>query len=754
MPFLRAAGLVAAFTLALTRGAVATTITVNGTADNAADDGICTLREAIIAANTNTASGAMPGECAAGQASPTVDTIEFDISGSGVHAIKPASELPTITEVVLIDGYTQRPCATNTEPCSRANTLAVGDDAELLIELDGTSAGSSVGLRVQASGCTVRGLVIDRFASDEIFLGNFTSNNTIAGNFLGTDPTGTSSPSTSVGIEDDFGTANTIGGTTPAARNVMASTSDQIVVNDNSGGGNDVVQGNYLGVNAAGTAALPAETGVHVVGGSVGNAIGGSAPGAGNVMGNFLVGGVYLESANDNVVAGNLIGTDATGTMVLASTLEAVRVGNGPACADNVIGGSAAGAGNVITGAAIGVDVHGGASGTVIQGNRIGTDLSGTVALGNSGCGILLESSSGSTVGGTGPGEGNVIAFNGTTGVAISTATGSRVLGNSIFSNGGLGISFTSRCDVISPPTMNDPGDADTGQNNLQNFPQLAAGIFPGGTSIDGMLNSTPSTTFRVEVFANDACDSSGNGEGHTFVGANSAVTTNASGDAAFTVNFSLTVAAGKVLTATATAPDGSTSEFGPCTATPPTTTTTTTTSTTATTTSMAPTTTTSTASTTSTTAATTTSSTAPPPTTTTTATTTSTTQPGGCATEPVGATFVSIDCRLDALIAQVSGGSALGVLQPKLLDQIQKAKTHKEKAEMLCRQASKRRTRRALRPAINKVGQFLRTLASRKGHAIPPAVRDGLGSAADAIRGDMQALQRAVQCPRDAPPA
>jgi hypothetical protein len=139
--------------------------------------------------------------------------------------------------------------------------------------------------------------------------------------------------------------------------------------------------------------------------------------------------------------------------------------------------------------------------------------------------------------------------------------------------------------------------------------------------------------------------------------------------------------------------------------------------------------------------------------TTTTTATTTSTTLPGGdCAAEPVAATFVSIDCRLAALIAQVGGENDLGALQPKLLDQLQKAKTRKEKAETLCRQASKRRTRQALRPAINKVAQFLRTLGSRKARTIPQIAKDALRATADPIRRDMQALQRAVQCPQDAP--
>ncbi len=747
----------------LARGAFASTITVNSAADTVGNDGVCTLREAIVAANTNTASGAMAGECVAGEALPTVDTIAFDIPGSGVRTIGPTSQLPTITEAVVVDGYTQRPCASNSEPCSRANTLAVGDDAELLIELDGTNAVGATGLVLQGSGSTVHGLVINRFSPEIRILGNAS---TIAGNFVGTDSTGMTSVSTATGV-DNQGSTSTIGGTTPAARNVFASTSTQVELNGNFGNGANVVQGNYIGINAAGTAALSTDVGVHLVDGSVGDTVGGTAPGAGNVIGSFLVGGVYIEGSSNNLIAGNLIGTDATGTVVLTGGSEGIRVCNGPVCANNTIGGAAAGAGNVVAGAGIaGIVTHGGATGTVIQGNRIGTDAGGAVDIGNLGCGILLLSSSPSIVGGTGPGEGNIIAFNGTTGVAIGGAVGTSVRGNSIFSNGGLGISFTSRCDVTTAPTPNDvvPGDPDPGVNNLQNFPSLAAGIFPGGTSIDGTLNSTPSVTFRVEVFANDACDASGNGEGQTFVGANDAVMTDLNGDASFTVTFGQSVAAGKVLTATATAPDGSTSEFGPCTASPPppttsTSTSTSTTSSTSTSTSTssttAPVATTSTTSTTSTSLAIVTTSSTLQPTTASTAavtTTTSTTRPAGCATQPVGPTFVSIDCRLDDLIAEVTADTALGVVQPKLLDQLQKAKTHKQQAESLCRQASKRRTRKALRPALNKIAQFLRTLKSRKARTIPQSDRDSLRAAADGIRVDMQTLQRTVQCPADAP--
>jgi hypothetical protein len=114
----------------------------------------------------------------------------------------------------------------------------------------------------------------------------------------------------------------------------------------------------------------------------------------------------------------------------------------------------------------------------------------------------------------------------------------------------------------------------------------------------------------------------------------------------------------------------------------------------------------------------------------------------------------VSIDCRLDALIAQVGGESGLASLRSKLLDQLEKAKTHKEQAALLCRQANERRTRNALRPAIDKMLQFERTLRSRKARAVSADVIGALRTAAAAIRADMRTLQGSLRCPDDAPPA
>src|SRR5262249_55133119 len=135
-------------------------------------------------------------------------------------------------------------------------------------------------------------------------------------------------------------------------------------------------------------------------------------------------------------------------------------------------------------------------------------------------------------IGGTGTGEGNVVAFNGGSGVKIDSGTGNAVLTNSIFSNGGLGINLVGgTTDAFGvtphdPPAANPPPcpagqpDCDTGANNLQNFPALTSAVTTAGvTTITGTLNSTPSSSFRIEFFSNTTADSSLHGEGQTFLG-------------------------------------------------------------------------------------------------------------------------------------------------------------------------------------------------------------------------------------------
>ena len=141
------------------------------TVTNTNDTGSGSLRQAILSVNNDT----------------TLDTINFAIPGSGVHTISPVTGLPTITNAVIIDGYSQLGAS--------PNTLANGDNAVLKIVLDGTSAGSSAaaGLHISAGGSTVRGLVIadfGNFSTAEGILLDTNGGNTIAGNFIGTDVTG------------------------------------------------------------------------------------------------------------------------------------------------------------------------------------------------------------------------------------------------------------------------------------------------------------------------------------------------------------------------------------------------------------------------------------------------------------------------------------------------------------------------------------------------------------------------------------
>jgi CSLREA domain-containing protein len=537
---------------------LATTIIVSSNSDAVANDGLCTLREAIVAANTNATSGGSPGECVAGQALPAVDTIAFAIAGSGVHTIVASSQMPQITEAVTINGYTQAGAT--------ANTLAVGDNAALRIQIDAGSLPASTDLFqfVGGSGSTVRGLVISHPQGAAFSIGGFSvsDNNTIAGNFIGTDPTGTVHQAAGENVIHVSGVSNTIGGTNPADRNVIgaAGTATSGTI-DIFGGNNNFIQGNYIGIDATGSAALQpassAANGIRLGSATTNVTIGGAVPGAGNAILASNVGIRVLFAVNGVVIQGNTLGTDAVGSTGLGGSVG-IDTGNGP---QNItIGGGAPGAGNLISGVSTGIFLGDGAANVIIQGNKIGTDSTGTRAILNSANGIDIRvPGAGSVIGGTLPGQSNTIAFNCGHGVSIG-ATQWAMLRNSIHSNGGLGISFGS-----GTPTPNDSGDGDTGPNNLQNYPVItSAPINAGIAAISGTLNSTPNTTFRIELFAGSSCDNSGFGEGRTFIGTTDK-TTDANGDVSFGP-LSFAVPAGQAeITSTATDAVGNTSEFSQC---------------------------------------------------------------------------------------------------------------------------------------------------------------------------------------------
>lgn len=534
----------------------ASLITVNSTSDVIANDGHCTLREAINSANSNIASGAMPGECAAGQAHPIVDTIAFNIAGSGVHTLNPSATLE-ITEIVKIDGYTQ--------PGSSVNALAVGDNAVLLIEIASGALNPIIALDGSlfisgGSGSTIRGLVINaNVAGPAIAIGgpqfgNPATNVTIIGNFIGVDPTGTTISSSNTAISAVSSNQLIIGGPTPAERNVIATPGDAILFNQSSG----VIKGNYIGIGASGIAAIGSENGIELTQGANGNQIGGAGGGDGNVIFGTFHGINVGGSSNNTTIQGNYIGTDATGTTGLFDSSFGIGIDS----SSNTIIDS----GNVIGGNNVGIQI-GSAPGTIIQGNKIGVGPDGTTPVPNSNVGILLTSSQpsgGGIIGGTLPGQGNVIANSCVQGISFNQpTTNEAILGNSIYANSQFGIAL----QPSNEPLVNDTGDADTGANNRQNKPALTSASVNGAgvATISGSLDSEALKTYRVEFFSDVDCHHSGFGEGRTFLGfAN--LTTNGSGSVGFgPMTFNGAPTNQTAFSATATDPDGNTSEFSQC---------------------------------------------------------------------------------------------------------------------------------------------------------------------------------------------
>ena len=445
------------------------------TVTNTDDAGPGSLRQAILDANAN--AGA--------------DTIAFNVPGAGVHTITPATALPTIDGAVVIDGYTQPGASPNTDP--------IATNAVLLIELDGSTAGGT-GLNVGfgAPGTTIRGLAIG---------------------------------GSSLGI--------------------------------NVSGPGSFVKGCFIGTDASGLVARPNNTGIQPFNGGSVLTVGGAAAEDRNLIsGNSF--GIYMQE-HGTIIRGNLFGTDATGTASLGNTDTGIVCANfgGPG---TTIGGAGAGEGNVISGNARGIWLSQGSTVNVIQGNKIGVNASGTGPLGNGDGIFTFVGGNDNVIGGVGPGEANEIAFNSAEGIIFTTngGSGNSARGNSIHDNGRLGIEIGNH----DGPNFNDAMDADSGPNHLQNFPVIKTveHLGPegnGSTRIVGKFHSTPSNEFDLDFYANPACSSFPREfiEGETWLG-HAPITTDGNGDATFDVTLPVQTEANARIAATATDSSGNTSEF------------------------------------------------------------------------------------------------------------------------------------------------------------------------------------------------
>ena len=528
------------------------------TVTNTNDSGAGSLRQAILDANAKTGTDTIvfdmdvddsrhfyyqddgvAGRVSLAKIASTAtadDSTISDIDPDFVHSwwsIQPTSALPTITDSVIIDGYSQAG--------AKVNTSAGGINAVLRIELNGSLAGAASGLAITAGGSTVRGLAINSFAGYEPgYVGGAielraNDGSHIEGNFIGTDISGTVAPN---GLPNFNLTG--IGG--PYGVEILPDSGNNWI-GTNGDGVNDLAERNLISAN------------------------------------NW---GVVLRGSSDNVIAGNLIGTDRTGTKFLGNWAGIGLLSHYEITSDsNRIGTNADGISdeyerNVISANRAGIGVGAGgldnaATNTLIAGNDIGVDVNGA-ALGNFYVGIWVAMGANTTqIGGPTAASSNTIAFNGGigglgAGVTISDyrahVDGNRIQGNSIHSNFGLGIDLTPY--TPDGVTQNDSGDTDAGPNNLQNFPVLTS-VFRTGdsTTIAGTLNGTFNTTFTIELFSNTVANSA-LAEGETFLGT-ATVTTDAGGNGSFTATFATAVPEGQFITATATDSAGNTSEFSAC---------------------------------------------------------------------------------------------------------------------------------------------------------------------------------------------
>ena len=394
--------------------------------------------------------------------------------------------------------------------------------------------------------------------------------NTVEANYLGTDVTGAIRLGNNRGVVLES-TPNLIGGDTEVERNVI---SGSTVENIRVDAGGNTIQGNYIGTDATGTSSLaapasPNSNGIYINGDN-NTIIGGTAFGQGNLISGNGGSGIFV-SGNSNIIRGNLIGTNAAGTAAVCNATVGIAIGS--ASNSNIIGGIDSGARNVISGnCGSGINLSGAGSvalGNTIEANFIGTDINGTSAVPNAGAGIKLaeagvgEGTRNTVIGGIGTASANVIAMNGGAGVEVvgSASRLNTIRSNSIFDNGGLGIDLGP-----SGVTANDPSanlDSDTGSNDLQNFPVLNPDL-SGTTEVAGTLDSAANEDYEIEIFSSPTCDASGNGEGKTRV-ASFQVTTNGSGQAGFGER-PLSPTASGFLTATATHLESkTTSEFSSC---------------------------------------------------------------------------------------------------------------------------------------------------------------------------------------------
>lgn len=499
------------------------------TVTNTATSGAGSLNQAVVDANANA----------------NASVITFNIPGAGPHSINIAA-IPQFSTRIALDGMSQ--------PGATRNTAAIDQacNAVQKIVLNGGA------VFLAAPNCVLRNVALQNAAA----VIQSVDHCRIEGCYIGTDATGLVAASAVIGV-DVSGGSNVVGGRYSGARNVIAASTSYGVRLSGGLAKRNQVMGNFIGVSANGSTDLGSVAeGILVQNGP--NTIGGAS----SPMRNVIAGNngqqidLRIDAADSVRVEGNYIGVDCTATALVETGPMALN-GVNVAEADYAVIKS-----NVIGGQMYGVRFTGATTGTLVHGNHIGTNPSGTGVFTLGANGIAVASGTRVQIGGTNVGEGNVVANAALAGITVQGATtvNNPIRGNRTFANGGLGIDLGT-----TGVTPNDANDADTGPNNLQNFPVLtSAGSSGGITTIRGSIQVAPgdwNKLMHIEFFTGATCDGSGNGEGSIYLGSRP-MQISAAGSAQFASSFFTTVPLGAVITATATLLNGSlsnTSEYSAC---------------------------------------------------------------------------------------------------------------------------------------------------------------------------------------------
>ena len=391
------------------------------------------------------------------------------------------------------------------------------------------------------------------------------SGQVIQGNYIGTDVSGSNAianfaegvyfENSSNSLVGGIGGGNLISGNGSSAFPAV------LIFNSSQ----NTVQGNIVGLNVSGTTALAnGGTGIKLWN-AIGNNVGGSVAGAGNIVSGNILQGIFLTNASQNTVRGNLIGVNMLGTAAIGNGQYGISMGNS---FSNIIGGTISGAGNVISGNGYDGIYFINSSKNLIQGNLIGLAADGVSPMGNTTHNVEFDvNSTNNILGGSAPGAGNSIAYAKTitptsyAGVRVrNLAINNQISGNSIFNNNALGIDLGNQ--GVNANVDCESGVSATAANLLQNYPILSNSVSSSlGTLIRGSFDSAAGKVYSIEFFASTNGDATGYGEGQLFLGQ-----TNLTLGTACSTNFSVlmpfNIRPGWVLTATATDANNNTSEF------------------------------------------------------------------------------------------------------------------------------------------------------------------------------------------------